>query len=642
MKQLGVRGIVFDGVNDILTTPIAVDPTGGFSAVLVIRSPVADGYYILAADGAGAGRRLDFILSSTAGRCIVRVYNGVSNFIGKQYDGATFSNVLSVLAFTYTGGAVPAAIKFFRQGVEESSADLTGGTYTLPGAGDVLTIAGRSGGTANRVNGVYSDIAYFNRQLTADEVSQISSTLMNKHGIAGAPLGSDYHKAITTYSGLQGYWSGDSYTLTASKVSQLNDQSGNANHATQGTAANRPIITRADSRENVLRHSNDFTNSAWVKGRSAIAATGLPDPDGKNNASHLVDSTDNGTHRVYQLPEIKTLGSIRCSISLQAAEFSKARIAITNQVETARGLITVDLTSGAVEFPSGASNIEVVDQGAGWFRFSFSAVMNSADTNSALFIYINNGAGVSYIGTGSDGINIYKASLRSISALEFKPPTGAVSEHASPHAPFFNALTQQTVYPRIFVKLDLATTLQYWSGQGLRNFLGRTYLGNGFFQGIGQLSSMTFDDSGNLEIALAGEVTALRALIQTTSRFATGTVYLALYNSENQLIGYDTLFQGELDSAEISGGLGSTLSLTFSPLAETLGEFTTRVWSNGFHQSEFPDDIAFEYMPQLEEWSGYWGKPDNTLKKNQQGKNRTKVRERRNRRTERGRRRKNR
>lgn len=463
MKKLGLRSPVFDG-DDFLQTSYPVNPTGGFSVAVVFRSPVLDGYYLIAADNNGATRRLDFTLSSTVGRCFVRVYNGVSDFIGQQHDGDAFQNVLTVLLFTYDGGASENGIKIFRQGVLASSVGISGGTYTVPGAGDPLYVAARQSGTANRFEGYMPELVFFNVPLSSTEVSQVSSTLMNRHCIPGAPLGSDYYKDFNEYSNLRLWLKDEGFALVGGKVYQWNDSSNSGNHATQGTDANRPVLSRSDTRE----------------------------------------------------------------------------------------------------------------------------------------------------------------------------------EPASHCAPFQQALSDEKVHPRIFVKLDLATTLQYWSGQGLRNFLGRTYSGNGFFQGIGQLSSMTFDDSGALEIALAGEVTALRALIQGTNRFATGTVYLALYNSSNQLIGYDTLFQGELDSAEISGGLGSTLSLTFSPLAETLGEFTTRVWSNAFHQTEFPDDIAFEYMPQLEEWSGYWGKPDNVLKKSQQGRNRTRVKERRTRRTERGRRRKQR
>lgn len=60
-------------------------------------------------------------------------------------------------------------------------------------------------------------------------------------------------------------------TLTSSKISQLNDKSGNANHVSQGTAANRPTILSAN--QNGLDVMS-FASNGFLEGTLATGFTG--------------------------------------------------------------------------------------------------------------------------------------------------------------------------------------------------------------------------------------------------------------------------------------------------------------------------------------------------------------------------------
>jgi hypothetical protein len=70
------------------------------------------------------------------------------------------------------------------------------------------------------------------------------------NSISGLKLWLDANINVTTVSGA---------------VSQWDDLSGSGNHATQGTAGNRPYLTRYDNKENAAAYNNTLANALWNK-----------------------------------------------------------------------------------------------------------------------------------------------------------------------------------------------------------------------------------------------------------------------------------------------------------------------------------------------------------------------------------------
>lgn len=94
-------------------------------------------------------------------------------------------------------------------------------------------------------------------------------------------VGSFTPAAITT----QGWWDASdssTITLTSSKVSQWNDKSGNARHATQSTAGNRPVVaTAVQNGKDALSFYDDGT-ADWLSAGTTSTWKFLHDGTAKN------------------------------------------------------------------------------------------------------------------------------------------------------------------------------------------------------------------------------------------------------------------------------------------------------------------------------------------------------------------------
>jgi hypothetical protein len=209
---------------------------------------------------------------------------------------------------------------------------------------------------------------------------------------------------------------GREVTTVSGKVSAWADLQ-NSNDASQGTDSRRPMYTESTNDSNIAAHSEDFTQSEWVKGRSAIAASNTMatlDPIGTNTAEKLVDSVDVGTHRIYQICAAP-VGSYTVAIFVKAAEFSKVRLALTNSVETARARVDLDLLTGVISNITGTAS--VLDWGDGWFLLTVTGSLIAGDTAATLFLYLDNGTGISYgAGTGTNGVYIWGGQVYPASA----------------------------------------------------------------------------------------------------------------------------------------------------------------------------------------------------------------------------------
>lgn len=94
------------------------------------------------------------------------------------------------------------------------------------------------------------------------------------------------------------------YTIdSANRISQINDLSGNGNHATQSTDANKPLLSRADNKENVFLYSEDWGNTTITYGNEGIASAisaYADDSEGNATATRLLADTANSRHGRYQ------------------------------------------------------------------------------------------------------------------------------------------------------------------------------------------------------------------------------------------------------------------------------------------------------------------------------------------------------
>lgn len=175
---------------------------------------------------------------------------------------------------TYDGSDTGAGVKIYVDGVEHAKTftfNTGGGTYA---ASDYPFEIGAANGAQHPFTGDMGPIMIYSDDLTAAQVLQNYKAYRPSY------------PPVINMSGLQVWLAADSgVTYNASnEVSQWNDLSGNANHALQGTAANKPLFTykgiggkptiRFDGTNDVLALTNTLNlstgGSVFIVARNAV------------------------------------------------------------------------------------------------------------------------------------------------------------------------------------------------------------------------------------------------------------------------------------------------------------------------------------------------------------------------------------
>jgi hypothetical protein len=177
---------------------------------------------------------------------------------------------------------------------------------------------------------------------------------------------------------------------------------------------------------------------------------------------------------------------------------------------------------------------------------------------------------------------------------------------------FKNAIASQHLNPRFFIEVELAaTTIRYWTGSRDITVASQTWEGNGYLNGIGEVTLTRRIENQGLEIELAGELEVLVSMaMQSTMQNKGAYIYLGFLDSSGAVISdLSPYFIGIFDNAEIEDNPnGAKIKMQFQNLMiEDDGENELRYT----HQTQialFSGDLGFEYVEQLEDFRGYWGK----------------------------------
>lgn len=161
-----------------------------------------------------------------------------------------------------------------------------------------------------------------------------------------------------------------------------------------------------EQRTNLLTYSEQFDNAAWTKSNVTIAANAVMAPDGTTTADKLVEGTTTSKY-IYQAIPGLTSATVVISVFVKAAERTSVQVAVAGTGWTTPGLVTVDLTTGAVL--GGSGYVQLV--GNGWYRISVTGVADATVNNRGLLIAPAVGSSTSYTGDGTSGLYIWGAQL---------------------------------------------------------------------------------------------------------------------------------------------------------------------------------------------------------------------------------------
>lgn len=194
------------------------------------------------------------------------------------------------------------------------------------------------------------------------------------------------------------------------------------------------------------------------------------------------------------------------------------------------------------------------------------------------------------------------------------------------HTDTVTALSAPVLRPFFLFEGSFAfSTLRLWDGYGDLSYDGQTWLGNGWFSGIGDVGEDNDIKSNGVDVFLSGVPLALVSLILTESRHSCrGKLYLGLFDEDGAIINTPyLLFEGALSSPRIDDSSnGSQIVLSYEDDLIFIQKSSELRNNHETQQSLFPGDRGFEYVTSLQEWTGFWGykekpkkEPERTKKK---------------------------
>lgn len=181
-------------------------------------------------------------------------------------------------------------------------------------------------------------------------------------------------------------------------------------------------------------------------------------------------------------------------------------------------------------------------------------------------------------------------------------------------ASFITELTADTCRPFFLFELEtISTTLRYSSLNFDVTWNSNTWLGNGFFKKPGDLREGGGDiGADGITVELSGEPSALISTALTdVAQNKPATLYLGFLDASDAVIAdpYE-LYTGILDKVEIqdSPDVCTIVCYIENGLIDLKRSSGLR-YNHESQQTIFAGDKGLEFVDQMQNWSGYWGKP---------------------------------
>ena len=180
------------------------------------------------------------------------------------------------------------------------------------------------------------------------------------------------------------------------------------------------------------------------------------------------------------------------------------------------------------------------------------------------------------------------------------------------------AIEGTQVSPIILFEGEYATGwMRIWSGFGDLSWGSYTWSGAGTLFSVSAVEETSDTSAKGITITLSGIPSDMISLVLSDMRQGkSGKVYLGFLDSSGDIIvdPYQ-VFEGRLDVPALQEGADSaTISITYESRLIDLQRTRESRYTNEDQQRAYPGDVAFEFVPNLQEISINWGRSDSSGK----------------------------
>ena len=184
---------------------------------------------------------------------------------------------------------------------------------------------------------------------------------------------------------------------------------------------------------------------------------------------------------------------------------------------------------------------------------------------------------------------------------------------------FNTAITNQVVRPIVGIEMDFSDgILRMWNGYGNLTMTAggssKVFTGVGDMLGISEIEESSTLSMSGVTLTLSG----IKSSIISTALSANytnrkGAIYLGLFDTSNNVVSdVYTLFKGNMDVLNIQEGAATSLiQLKLESRLITFEKPANRMYTLEDQKVDFPNDLGFEFIPDLQDQEIIWGKASN-------------------------------
>lgn len=338
-------------------------------------------------------------------------------------------------------------------------------------------------------------------------------------------------------------WLDATRNVTANATNQVgtwSDLSGAGRDFTQGTSANKPILSRADNKENMIPYSEDI--SGFTKSAGATTSNAVANPvDGLVTADLFYENSATTTHSFYPAAYgiFYNGRTYKVSFYAKAAGRDQLRYYFNSPAFSGTSGASFNLTSVSLS-THGSATGTITSVGSGWCLCTMTLAADGTGVNNGEIYLKDSGGAISYTGDGASGIYFWGFHVRDSAADDTYVQTTGAPQYRGVNGNrqiFFDGTNDSIA--------TTATTGDLFTNSDHTTFMVINYLidngaGNDQFYlqgGTGTASFVLYESSGNITQWIndgAGRTASRAATIGNTyvimARHTGGNQYISLNN----------------------------------------------------------------------------------------------------------------